>query len=365
MSYRIAQSLFSKRAMMPSYYAAITLAAASVSGGVVAMTTTSNDNQPRRRGRGVLVGVVTDFQCRSSCESSPAVATGSASFLGRHFVADAVEKVLPSVVRVEVQVKPSDGPTGANYNQRGSGSGFLVHAKDVFPSRLQQQICHCDDNDVLVITNAHCVLTPDEFRQSLHDEESKLVYLELPDGQSVTGTILVFDTDRDVALIQPLGLKGEVKAAKLHLQRGKQAGTCSPSVRYGEFIAAIGAPLELESTVTVGIVSNPCRSCLHSQGMVYIQTDNTCHVGNSGGPLINMDGQVIGITAKKVADGISYSIPIDVAVQALRNKMGLRNSSQLGPAIARAHAVANAVDEIPHPLPFLRKNIPVPVSARQ
>lgn len=369
MAYRIAQSLLSKGAMLPSV-ATMTLAAASVSVAVVAMEASSKINRPRRKKRNTSVGSA-GLQCRSYCEGSPPAASGSASFLGRHFVADAVEQVLPSVVRVEVHVKPSDGPSGAIYNQRGSGSGFLVHAKDIFPakeagpSRLLQQRRQHDDDDVLVITNAHCVLTPEEFRQNAHNNGSKVVYLDLPDGQSVTGTILAFDSDKDVALIRPLGLKGEVKAAKLLLQKGKQAGDCSTSVRHGEFIAAIGAPLELENTVTVGIVSNPCRSCLHSQGMVYIQTDNTCHVGNSGGPLINMDGQVIGITAKKVADGISYSIPIDIAVQTLRNKMELSDPSQFGAAIARTAAIADEGDEISHPLPFLSKNIPMPVSARQ
>jgi S1-C subfamily serine protease len=278
---------------------------------------------------------------------------------GRNFVADAVEKILPSVVRIEVHVEASKEPGGVNYNQRSTGSGFLVRAQDVLgspkeenddriPSQHQQRRPptppqHSND-DVLVITNAHCILTPEEFQRGAQNETEgcKVVYLELSNDRIVTGSILAFDRDRDVALIRPHGLlQGETKqVASLQLKQQQQQQhhhlqqenvsthhsmisiihrSSHPSVRYGEFVAAVGAPLDLEKTVTVGIVSNPNRQCRIHPGMTYIQTDNSCHIGNSGGPLVNMDGNVIGITAKKVADGIAYSIPIEDAVETLRD----------------------------------------------
>ncbi|KAL3904884.1 MAG: hypothetical protein SGARI_004716 [Bacillariaceae sp.] len=170
-----------------------------------------------------------------------------------------------------------------------------------------------------------------------------MVYLEFPegDGKILTGEIIAFDTQRDVALIRPHVMdsdNGDVVLSTACLQldhdnNHQSSSTSPPAVRCGEFVAALGAPLELENTVTVGIVSNPRRRCRHDASAAtttyYIQTDNSCHVGNSGGPLINMQGQVIGITAKKVADGIAYSIPIQSAVESLREAYFARSSEQL------------------------------------
>uniref|UniRef100_A0A7R9WP60 Serine protease n=1 Tax=Craspedostauros australis TaxID=1486917 RepID=A0A7R9WP60_9STRA len=89
-------------------------------------------------------------------------------------------------------------------------------------------------------------------------------------------------------------------------------------VRHGEFVLAVGAPLSLESSVTVGIVSNPDRNVgVHR----YIQTDAAVHIGNSGGPLANIHGQIIGINSIKVAEGITYAIPIHEAIETIRKSM--------------------------------------------
>jgi S1-C subfamily serine protease len=255
---------------------------------------------------------------RCHCDSAAAAAAVAARTLSfsRNFVADAVEKVLPAVVRIQVHVKARDGET--DYDQRGSGSGFFVSADEILyhetddgdnnnnnnNNRSNNVVVvvgggggdRTNDNVLLVLTNAHCVLTPQEFKEGGHNQSStKTVYLELSDDRVITGKIVAFDTQKDVALIRPDTVVRNVTAARLFLAKhDEDDDDCATGgVRHGEFVAAVGAPLELENTVTVGVVSNPRRRCRHDPGTTYIQTDNTCHVGNSGGPLVNMDGTCI------------------------------------------------------------------------
>ena len=298
---------------------------------------------------------------------------------GRNFIADAVEKVLHSVCKVEVTAKLTVSATaGKEHNngrshdlvppqqQRGSGSGFLVKTDDILPphypdhDRLQNQDSRRrqPESSVMVITNAHCVLTPAEFRASHQDRtQEKHVYLEMPDGRLLSGKIVAFDVELDVAMIEPKHFFYTDEGAEMIDDEGPSSMTLdgpsqhpqtaslllsSPSeqhnsktqqqqhpttVRHGEFVMAIGAPLELENTVTVGIVSNPRRKCRHSKHKRYIQSDVSLHVGSSGGPLVNIDGQVIGINSKKVAEGVAYSIPIEDAVKGLREAYLRQNST--------------------------------------
>jgi S1-C subfamily serine protease len=204
---------------------------------------------------------------------------------GRNLIVDAVEKVGPAVVRIDT-VKRVVNPMGSLFGrgpaiqqQQGQGSGFLTRS------------------DGVLLTNAHVV------------EGASEVGVTLPDGRSFTGKVLGADPLTDVAVVRVVA--DRLPVAPL----GDSA-----KVRPGQWAIAIGNPLGLDNTVTAGIISAVQRTNAIGEGqrVPYIQTDAAVNPGNSGGPLINDRGQVIGInTAIRQAPGagLSFAIPINTARQ--------------------------------------------------
>ena len=200
-------------------------------------------------------------------------------------IVDAVDKVGPSVVRIDTTkrvINPLGGLFGRGptfQQQQGQGSGFITRS------------------DGVVLTNAHVV------------DGASDVTVTLPDGRSYSGKVLGADPLTDVAVVK-------VVASKLPVA---PLGD-SARVRPGEWAIAIGNPLGLDNTVTAGIISAIQRTNAVGEGqrVPYIQTDAAVNPGNSGGPLINDRGQVIGInTAIRQAPGagLSFAVPINVARQ--------------------------------------------------
>lgn len=200
-------------------------------------------------------------------------------------IVESVEKVGPSVVRIDTvkrMVNPLGGILGggpAIQQQQGQGSGFITRS------------------DGVVLTNAHVV------------EGSSEVHVTLPDGRSFSGKVLGADPLTDVAVVK-------VVASRLPVA---PLGD-SAKVRPGEWAIAIGNPLGLDNTVTAGIISAIQRTNALGEGqrVPYLQTDAAVNPGNSGGPLINDRGEVIGInTAIRQAPGagLSFAIPINTARQ--------------------------------------------------
>jgi len=160
---------------------------------------------------------------------------------------------------------------------RGVGSGFIVSA------------------DGYIMTNAHVVDGADE------------VYVTLTDRREYRAKIIGVDKRTDVALVK-------IEGSNLpRLVLGD-----SNKIRVGEWVIAIGSPFGLENTVTSGIVSAKARDT--GDYLPLIQTDVAVNPGNSGGPLINMRGEVIGINSQIYSRsggymGISFAVPIDEAIR--------------------------------------------------
>jgi serine protease Do len=157
--------------------------------------------------------------------------------------------------------------------QRGVGSGFII------------------SDDGYVLTNAHVVEGADE------------VVVTLTDRREFKAKVLGSDARSDVALLK-------VDGRNLPSVRIGDSG----KIRVGEWVIAIGSPFNLENTVTAGIISAKARDT--GEYLPLIQSDVAVNPGNSGGPLINMRGEVIGInsqiaTLSGAYNGISFAVPID------------------------------------------------------
>ena len=169
------------------------------------------------------------------------------------------------------------GRPGGDEIQRGVGSGFVLSA------------------DGYVMTNAHVV------------EGATTIYVTLTDKREFKGKLIGLDKRSDVALVK-------IEASGLP----RIAIGDSKAIRVGQWVLAIGSPFGLENTVTAGIVSAKSRDT--GELLPFIQTDVAVNPGNSGGPLINMRGEVIGINSQILSGtggsiGISFAIPVDDAMR--------------------------------------------------
>jgi S1-C subfamily serine protease len=226
---------------------------------------------------------------------SPAVAAvGSSSF-----VTAAVNRVGSAVVRIDTErtiLRRAPDPFfddpffrrffGENMQQqlpsqqqRGLGSGFII------------------DKSGLILTNAHVVNKADK------------VTVRLKDGRSFEGKVQGFDEVTDLAVVK-INAGGDLPVAALG---------SSANVQVGDWAIAVGNPLGLDNTVTLGIISTLRRTSrdvgIGNKRLEFIQTDAAINPGNSGGPLLNGAGEVIGINTAIRGDamGIGFAIPIDKA----------------------------------------------------
>lgn len=195
-------------------------------------------------------------------------------------------KVMPSVVGIstssEVTYQSFFGPeTGV---QNGVGTGIIVDPKGY------------------ILTNSHVV----------NDGNAQTIKVELSNGTEVPGQVLWNDKSIDLAIVK-------IDAPNL---KAAELGD-SDTVKIGAYAAAIGNPLGLEfdNSLTQGVISGLNRSITVTDGQSQttmdglIQTDASINAGNSGGPLLNSAGQVIGINSAKAqsAEGLGFAIPINTA----------------------------------------------------
>jgi serine protease Do len=244
---------------------------------------------------------------------APAVPAASALVRGLPDFADLVTQVGPAVVNVQVVERPAGGsnadadndnedqddpfgdffrhfgiPRGAIPQQprnfapvRGIGSGFIISA------------------DGYILTNAHVVANASK------------ITVKLTDRREFEGKVVGVDERTDVAVIK-ISAKGNLPVVRIG---------DSSKLRPGQWVLAIGSPFGFENSVTAGVVSATARSNVGEGGNGYvpfIQSDVAVNPGNSGGPLFNLDGEVVGINSQIYSrsggyEGISFAIPIAVA----------------------------------------------------
>jgi serine protease Do len=245
----------------------------------------------------ILAGGVTRTPVVSSAparEASPNDRPRPASLTGVVNFADVAERINPAVVNIDAASKPGsrattrpfrgsddplDGPRDPDAPRQGAGSGFIV------------------DRNGYILTNYHVI------------EGAERITVTLADGRVFRGTVVGSDPAIDVALVHipnasnlpeaPLGNSDELRA--------------------GEWVCAIGNPLGYVHSVTVGVVSFIGRKLFDQSLDDYIQTDAAINFGNSGGPLINSRGEVVGINSaiSSKASSIGFALPINQAVAVL------------------------------------------------
>jgi S1-C subfamily serine protease len=191
---------------------------------------------------------------------------------------DALDAYSRVVVRVAEQLQPAVVNLRVGRGRSASGGSGLLFTPDGF-----------------LLTNAHVVRDFDSVRIRMHD------------GQEVEGRVVGSDPWTDLAIVQ-------AQSNKLpHATLGD-----SQKLRVGQLVVAIGSPFGFESTVTAGVVSALGRSLRTITGHLVdnvIQTDAALNPGNSGGPLVDSQGHVIGVNTAVIApaQGICFAIPINMA----------------------------------------------------
>ena len=192
-------------------------------------------------------------------------------------VSGAVKSISQAVVHVKVTKKVADPRTKQIVEQPGSGSGFVI------------------SSDGFIITNHHVI------------ENSISLAVAFADGQEMNATLVGTDPSSDIAVLKVYD--GDLKPLLF---------TDSDQLEPGQIAIAIGNPLGLQHTVTAGIVSATGRSLRASNGRLIddiIQTDAALNPGNSGGPLVNSEGRVIGVNTAVIAaaQGLCFAVSSNLA----------------------------------------------------
>ncbi|MEA5506257.1 HhoA/HhoB/HtrA family serine endopeptidase [Halotia wernerae UHCC 0503] len=254
---------------------------------------------PHDRSFQQLKNVTMALPPESVVPSSGSGTNGSTGSDNVNFIATAVQKVGPAVVRINATRKVPNPISEALKNpllrrffgedeepipqeriERGTGSGFILSESGE------------------LLTNAHVVADTDT------------VQVTLKDGRTFEGKVMGVDTITDVAVVK-------IPENKLPTVKLGNSQNLAP----GQWAIAIGNPLGLDNTVTIGIISATDRTSAQvgvpDKRVSFIQTDAAINPGNSGGPLLNAQGEVIGVNTAIRADaqGLGFAIPIETAAR--------------------------------------------------
>ncbi|MDX2154586.1 MAG: trypsin-like peptidase domain-containing protein [Bryobacteraceae bacterium] len=210
---------------------------------------------------------------------------------------DLARRVSPSVVKVlAIGYKPVDeeDESSVTTRQQSSGSGTIVDASGY------------------VVTNAHVVLGAERLRvllsSQLNEDEhpSRRRSVLRPRGRAVYAELVGIDVETDLAVL------------KIPVQNlPALAFADSEAVEQGQLVLALGSPLGLENSLSMGVVSSKARQLRSDDPMIYIQTDAPINPGNSGGPLVDTEGRIVGIntllyTQSGGNEGIGFAAPANI-----------------------------------------------------
>ncbi|XP_073007255.1 putative protease Do-like 14 isoform X2 [Typha latifolia] len=208
--------------------------------------------------------------------------------LGRNSIAKAAAAVGPAVVNISV----TQGIHGLMLG-KSIGSGTII------------------DPDGTILTCAHVVV---DFQSKRGVSKGK-VAVTLQDGREFEASVINADHHSDIAVLK-IKSKTPLPAAKLG---------SSSKLQPGDWVVALGCPLSLQNTITSGIISCVDRKSsdlgLGGVRREYLQTDCAVNQGNSGGPLVNLDGEIVGLNVMKLADadGLSFAVPIDSVIKIIEH----------------------------------------------
>ena len=205
----------------------------------------------------------------------------------------AANKILPSIVGIKIEYTVNTQSffgRSSSSTATASGSGIII------------------SDDGYILTNNHVVSSSTSESNS---------YYQITDAGKVTVTLFGDETEYEAKIV---GQDEQTDLAVIKIEKTgltKAEFADSDSVKVGEFAMAVGNPINMNSTVTTGIVSAVNRKITDSDGKTYtcIQTDAAINSGNSGGALVNSEGKVIGINTLKLSgtgiEGIGFAIPIN------------------------------------------------------
>ena len=205
----------------------------------------------------------------------------------------AANKILPSIVGITVEYNVNSlismfGNRGQSSTATASGSGIII------------------SEDGYILTNNHIVSSSSDSDFYEVSSATKVTVKLFNDETEYKAKIIGTDEQTDLAVI---------KIDKNNLPKAEFAD--SDNIKVGEFAMAVGNPLGMQSSITCGVISAVNREITDSDGITYnlIQTDAAINAGNSGGALVNSEGQVIGVNTLKLQgegiEGMGFAIPIN------------------------------------------------------
>ncbi|MDH4983888.1 Do family serine endopeptidase [Hyphomicrobium sp. D-2] len=241
--------------------------------------------------------------------TSGALFSGSAGAQqrGPQSVAPVAEQLIEAVVNISTS-QAIKGPQGLPLPSVPKGSPYHEYFDEFFDNRngrsAQDRMVSSlgsgfivDGKEGIIVTNNHVIDGAEEIQVNLHD------------GSKLKAELLGRDTKTDIAVLK-VKPKAPLKAVKFG---------SSAAIRVGDWVMAIGNPFGLGGSVTLGIISAKARNINSGPYDDYLQTDASINKGNSGGPLFNMDGEVIGVNTAIISPtggsiGIGFAVPADTVV---------------------------------------------------